>query len=669
MYCKNGSRLTWPATLLVLTLPALTCLSGTAAPPAKGLPAPQDPIAALLAREIIGPVLPTAQWQRYCDARVPRMKSFASAAQWDAEADRLRTAVFQQVLFRGEAARWRDAKTKIVWLETIPGGPGYRIKKLRYEALPGFWIPALLYEPEKLVGKVPVIMNVNGHAGPPGKSVPYKQIRCINQAKRGMLALNVEWIGMGQLGTAGYIHARMNQLDLCGTSGLAPFYLSMTRGIDLLLSLENADPERVAVTGLSGGGWQTIFISGLDTRVTLSNPVAGYSSFLTRSAHFKDLGDSEQTPSDLATVVDYTHLTAMRAPRATLLTFNSKDNCCFESVYALQPLMDAARPIFELYGKPNALRSHVNDDPGTHNYELDNRQAFYRMLGDFFYPGDKQFDPKEIPSDKEVKTKEQLLVELPADCQDFHTLALAVAKDLPRTSAVPGDPAGAQSWRQSQRARLRELIRMPDLAVRAIKFEGADQGDIHATFWKLQMGDTWTVPAVELVKGRPQRTAILLADGGRKSSGAEAQRLLQAGYRVIAMDPIGIGESAIAKREALAAMLVAAVGERPLGLQAAQIAAAARWSAAQCPGCPVSLVARGSRASAWSLIAAAIEEKSIAGVELHDSLGSFKEIVDQNWDVGRAPELFCFGLFEAFDIPQLVAMVAPRSVARAPKGR
>ena len=31
--------------------------------------------------------------------------------------------------------------------------------------------------------------------------------------------------------------------------------------------------------------------------------------------HFKDLGDSEQTPCDLATLVDYTHLTAMRAPR------------------------------------------------------------------------------------------------------------------------------------------------------------------------------------------------------------------------------------------------------------------------------------------------------------------------------------------------------------------
>src|SRR6478735_6638128 len=165
-------------------------------------------------------------------------------------------------------------------------------------------------------------------------------------AKRGMIVLNVEWLGMGQLRTPGDRHAVMNQLDLCGSSGIAPFYLSMSRGLDLLLAQPNADPKRVAVSGLSGGGWQTITISGLDPRVTLSNPVAGYSSFLTRIDHFKDLGDSEQTPTDLAHHADYTHLTAMLASRTALLTYNAKDNCCFEATYALEPLRAGAAPYF-----------------------------------------------------------------------------------------------------------------------------------------------------------------------------------------------------------------------------------------------------------------------------------------------------------------------------------
>ena len=101
-----------------------------------------------MSRAIVGPALPAAEIQHYCEARVPRLSSFTSVRDWDAEAARLRAGVLEHVVFRGEAARWRDQPAKVEWLATIPGGPGYRIRKLRYEAVPGMWIPALLYEPE-----------------------------------------------------------------------------------------------------------------------------------------------------------------------------------------------------------------------------------------------------------------------------------------------------------------------------------------------------------------------------------------------------------------------------------------------------------------------------------------------------------------------------------------
>ena len=294
--------------------------------------------------------------------------------------------MLEKVIFRGAAADWRKSPRQVEWLDEIEGGPGYRIKKLRYEVLPGLWVPALLYEPVKLTRQSAGRHERQRPRSADGKAAKYKQIRCINQAKRGMLALNVEWLGMGQLNSDGFVHYRMNQLDLCGTGGIAPFYLAMERGLDVLLDHEHADPERVGVAGLSGGGWQTIFISSLDTRVTLTNPVAGYSSFVTRIHNHSDLGDSEQTPCDMATVADYKHLTAMMAPRATLLTFNVADNCCFASGHALQPLLDAAEPAFRLYDKVDRLASHVNHDPGTHNFDQGQsrsalphvRQAFLR---------------------------------------------------------------------------------------------------------------------------------------------------------------------------------------------------------------------------------------------------------------------------------------------------
>jgi dienelactone hydrolase len=621
----------------------------------------KSPLPELLAHEIIGPRQSLIEVQDYLEARIPKMPKVADAAEWDREAKRIRAEVLAKVIFRGEAAKWRDAKTKVEWLDSIDGGEGYKIKKLRYEVVPGLWIPALLYEPEKLKGKVPVSLAVNGHDGV-GKAAPYKQIRCINMAKRGMVVLNVEWFGMGQLRTNGFAHTRMNQLDLCGTNGLAPFYLAMTRGLDILLAHEHADPKRVVVSGLSGGGWQTIFVSSLDPRVTLSNPVAGYSSFRTRVRFQSDLGDSEQTPCDLASVTDYAHLTAMLGDRAALLTFNLKDNCCFASGHALPPLLEAATPIFKLHGREKYLRSHVNEDPGTHNFEKDNRQALYRMIGDVFYPDDKDFDAKEIECAKEVKTKEQLAVDLPEKNLDFHTLALALSEKLPRHAELPPDRDAALEWQKVQRETLAKVVKSRQHTVKAEKVGSEEKGGTKATFWKLRMDDTWTVPVVELTRGTPKGTTILLNDAGRKNDPVTAEKLLTSGYRVLAVDLFYFGESKIQSRDWLYAILMASTGDRPLGLQAGQLAAAARWAKGEYKSSPVEVTAIGPRLSTVALVAAAIEPDAIGHLALDGAYGSLKEVIEQNRGVDLTPELFCFGLLEALDVKQLVALAAPRPV-------
>lgn len=587
--------------------------------------------------------------QFYCSGRIPKMPEVSSAEEWTKKADEYRNAVLRDVVYRGKAAQWRDAETRVEWLDTVEGGPGYRIKKLRYEVLPGLWTAALLYEPENLEGKVPVILNVNGHS-PEGKVYHPKQLRCINQAKRGMLALNVEWLGMGQLRTDGFLHYRMNQLDLCGTSGLAPFFLAMKRGIDILLSLEHADPNRLAVTGLSGGGWQTITISSLDPRVKLSVPVAGYSSFITRTEHLKDLGDSEQTPCDLATIVDYKHMTAMMAPRPTLLIYNQDDNCCFEAKYALQPLVDAASPIFELFGKKDDLRTHINYDPGTHNYEQENREALYRMLGDHFLGGNPDFNSKEIPSEEEIKTAEQLLVELPEKNEDFNTLALALAMELPRNpNAPPSD---------KRREQLAELVQFKQYEIVAEQIDAQACDEVTVRMWKLKCGP-WNLPCAEVVPEESDKTAVLFGDVGYEKLTTEIERLTNSGHRVLTVDLTGIGKSAPSKAM-LFSLLTSAIGDRPLGIVAGQVAAVARWAGGGGYGdMPVKLVTVGPRMSTTALIAASQETDAIDALELAGALGSLREVLERNKGVNDWPELFCFGLLESFDVKQIAALVAP----------
>ncbi len=719
----------------------------------------QAEVAAILKRPLIDPQLPLQEVQRFTESRVLPMPEVSTVAEWERHASRMRRETLEKVVLRGAAAKWADAPLKVEYLERLEGGEGYSIRKLRFEAVPGLWIPALLYEPDNLEGRVPIVLNVNGHDRGSGKAADYKQIRCINMAKRGMLALNPEWVGMGQLNSSGFNHYKINQWDLCGTSGVSVHYLSMVRGLDVLLQHEHADPDRVAVAGLSGGGWQTIFISALDTRVTLSNPVAGYSSFRTRARFLSDLGDSEQTPVDLGTTADYAQLTAMRAPRPTLLTNNANDNCCFKAEHALPPLVEAAAPIYELHGLPENLRTHVNHVPGTHNFGQDNREQLYRMLGDHFYGGLQtivvRLDPaklkalgitaesvrerlpgrweeststdgeairlqsrlsllrkgrnpeellkvtvntsggakvplaqiasvsversgeanaaggdysiREIPCDDELLSKEQLTVAVPDDNADIHSIAVKLMQELPQNPEIPTEPADLKKWREQRADQLKEIVRWPeDRSVRAIAESVSRTDRLVATFWWLRVGGDWTIPAVELVPAgnTSGQTVLVLADSGRASAASLVVSELGKGHRVLAFDPFYLGESKIAQRDFLFALLVSAVGERPLGVQAAQTSAIAEWAMSEYGG-PVQVIASGPRTSLIALVASGLERKAIRTARLIDSLSSLKQVIEQDLTMTQTPELFCFGLLEQFDIPQLVALAGADRIEQA----
>ena len=616
-----------------------------------------------LSRRILTAGQALEEVQVFCETRVPDVPAFKDPKAWLKESARIRSEVLDKIVFRGgEAKKWRDAKPKVVWGKLIEDLPGYRIRKLRFQILPGWWAPALLYEPEKLSGKVPAVVNVNGH-GREGKALDYKQVRCINLAKRGMLALNVEWIGMGQFkNRMGHYH--LAQLDLCGVSGLAPFYLNCSRALDLLLEHPNADPERVAVAGLSGGGWQTIFFSSLDHRVKLANPVAGYSSFKTRTRHLSDLGDSEQTPNDLATVADYSHLTAILSDRALLITKNAKDTCCFAAPHSLPPLMAAAKPKFALLGREKFLRSHVNHDPGTHNFDKDNRQQFYRMVGDVFYPGNKSFDWKEIPSDKEVKSYDELLVPLPEDNLDFNKIALRLAKDLPR-DPFPKRRTTVEGFRRLARNLLKETVHFADYEAKPETVSEEKLGQVKVIRSLFRFGKEWSAPATEFVPAKPKGAVLIVGDEGRAKLAKEVEKALAEGKRVLALDPFYFGESKIHRLDFLFAILVAAVGERPLGIQAGQVVSAATWLSKE-TGAPVEIRSFGPRSGIFALIATALGGKAIASLEANGSLKSLKDVLTNNWGADKYPELFCFGLLEYFDHQRLMELAKPSKVRLLP---
>jgi hypothetical protein len=191
-------------------------------------------------------------------------------------------------------------------------------------------------------------------------------------------------------------------------------------------------------------------------------------------------------------------------------------------------------------------------------------------------------------------------------------------------------------------------------------------GNTKVRYWRLKLGNDWTVPVVELDRGSPRSTSCIAADGGRTAVVDQIERLLGEKSRVLAVDPFYLGESKFAKYGERLALFVSSAGARPLGVQADELQALTRWATSEF-GAPVKqVVAVGPRISLAALVAAATgtPDEKPQHLVLHDSLGSLRKIIEDNWTVDDHPELFCFGLYQHCDIDELVELAKPCDVVR-----
>ena len=578
---------------------------------------------------------------------------------WETEAGRLRRTMLEEVVFKGVPDEWRSCDLEIKWNGVIDTGKGYRIRKLTYTALPGLVIPALLYEPDRLEDPTPGVLNLNGHVGPPGKAVDYKQVRCVNLARRGMVALSPEWLSFGELQGPGYQHNNSSYLDLCGVAGIAVFYLAMSRALDVLLMLEHTDPERIAVTGLSGGGWQTIILAALDTRVRLAVPNAGYIDLGSRVEHPADRGDIEQNAADLAATVDYPMLTAMLAPRPALLLYNQYDDCCFQTARAKPAVFEPVRPLYASLGRNAAFQFHNNIDPGTHNYELEHRERFYRFLNHHFLSGEQGRD-EEIPSDDEVRTEEELTVGTPRGNADFITLARSVAHGLKRASP-PRESFALRRWQQTGRERLKSVLRYRPLpAEKVVMVSSTHQNGYQLACSHYHLHGGWILPVVEASpsKNGIGRTRLILTDEGQKGVESPVEDVLREGSKAVLVELIMQGACELGKAPHQWTMMVSSSGGRMLGIQVAQLVAV--MSHVRTP--VLGLTACGPVSSVIALMASALYDGEVDEVVLHRGLSSLRRLIDAPGRYESMSSLFCFGLLQSFDIEDLIALIHPARV-------
>jgi dienelactone hydrolase len=613
----------------------------------------------ILEDQILAPQVANFQLRQYILRRVAKPPAPTSAEQWTAESASLRKRLLNEVVFHGWPREWVEAPPKFEEVGVIAGN-GYRIRKLRYEIVPGMQSVALLYEPENLRGKAPAILNVNGHVGPPGKSVEYKQKRCITFARHGILALNLEWFAFGELNHNGNQHFFGHDLDLAGANGVGLFYLAMRKGLDYLYDHPNTDRTRIGVTGLSGGGWQTIVLSSLDERVTAAVPVAGFSSIVSRveAKEYGDLGDFEQSATDMFDGVDFTHLTALMAPRPTLLVYNAEDSCCFRAAMTKPFVFDPIQPIFALYGKQDLLNWHENRDPGTHNYQLDNRtQAYHFFSREFHLPAFEE--DSDVPS--EIKSYDDLRVGLPESNLTILDLARKMAGQIDR-APLAQDPGG----REAERSRLKNVIRLrPDSIDRAWTTGISKHQGIESKSHLFSMGDGLSVTAVWLKPiGAADNVpvAIILDDEGKAASADRIADRLNRGEQVLAVDLAFTGDAWKGGNLSSLQELVYGTGERPIGVEAAQLIEIAKWMKQRAHVAKVRVESSGIRSQVVSLLVSAVEPTMFSELVIRKGMPSLAYLLQKPIEYSAAPDLFCLDLLRETDLDRLAALSAPVQV-------
>jgi len=598
------------------------------------------------------------QLQEFLLKRIPQLPVPATPASWSAEEERIRKHVLDDLVYHGWPRDWIDAAPQFEEMGIIETTHGYRIHKLRFEVVPGFHSTALLYEPTKIVGRVPAILNLLGHE-PDGIGVEYEQKRCINFAKRGIIALDLEFIGFGELANPGNAHDFASQLNLVGSNPLGIFYLSMRRGLDYLSGLQQVDTSRIGVTGLSGGGWQTVMLSALDPRVAVAVEVAGIGSRESNLTHPVDTDETEEDAPDLMQQQDYPELIALRAPRPTMEIHNGTDSCCFRAPLVKPYIYDQVKPFFQLYGAPDNLAWSENLYPGTHNYQLENRNQAYRFFSTYFK---LPLLDGEIYSDDEIRTPQELSIGVPADNLTFVTLARHLAKQIHHESPST-DSEARQAWTKAERQKLKSVVRYePVSIVRALRVDNDRAFDFRTLSYRFDFSNELSANGILLrEEAAPEDAAatIVLDDKGYKAATNRVTQYLDRGEQVLALDLFFNGD--LLPDRGSWELLTDSSGARPLGLEAAQLVAIARWLHST-TGKPVQVETVGIRNQVIALTAAAIAPEDFSLVTSANGMKTLSYLIDTPVPFRSAPELFCLDLYRHFDINTLEALAAPTKI-------
>jgi hypothetical protein len=438
---------------------------------------------------------------------------------------------------------------------------GFHIEKLVFESLPGIYVSALVYAPDE-AGKHPAVLVPSGHST---NGKPYYQALCQRLVQRGYVVISWDAFGQGERSQfwdeknhkSRYNlicaeHAILGNLAYLAGTNLARWEIwDGIRAVDYLLTRPDVDPERINITGTSGGGFQTTLIAALDTRIKVVAPSC-YITALPMRVYNRIFKDPDSDPEqDLDGMIshglDHPGLLLLMYPRPVFVSAAVLD---FFPIEGTEQTVHEVERIYEKFGHADRIGMHA----GYHGHQFsdENQEAAIDFLDQFNampmrrgLPEVKKLDDQTL----QCTRTGQVIIEYPnarslmdviRDYFEEHKNRPAITlKELYYSKEYPG----IHSWQVGE---YRGAIHRND-EILWEQMGSTSSGEVSIDRYLLHHSRYLAMPVLHIHKtsNDHHRVLLWLGENGKVSASdwPSLTKYLDAGYDIVSIDPRGLGET------------------------------------------------------------------------------------------------------------------------------
>ena len=539
----------------------------------------------------------------------------------------------------------------------------YTIENVLFQSKPHFYVTANVYVPKQAPRPLPAIVVTAGHAMEQGKNYDLYRTAQLGLVHQGFLVLAYDPIGQGERRLPGNSHDVSYAALLSGKSNLHYMVWDSIRAVDYLLTRDDVDPNRIGLTGNSGGGLNTMYTMPVEPRFSAG---ASFCCLCSYEAWIAD-GGNHCICSHLPGVCrefEQFEFVGLCAPRP-FLAGNGANDPIFP-VAGVRKTIDRAGKIYALHDGADRVR--LQEAPLPHGWSGPLREAAYGWFERWLQgrgDGSPRAEPVlELEDWQSIDLRVFKDGKMPDDAITYVQAAREEAKRLIASyPPVPDDEAARGAWAEKLREELWGLLGgKPPEREPVAESLGVFQWNGHTVErLAIQTEDTLEVPAFLIRPARtstPLRAVIMLDDEGiqtvRRSQVANG--LLDRGIAVLAMDVRGLGEVKVHENHCASDAII--LGRPMLAQQAWDVVCAARYlaSRADIDGNRIAVYGRGSVGMIATLSGSLFD--GINAVVAEGTTGSFLHTIADPLPQPRW--IYAPNILRAADVPQLIAFCADR---------